>query len=174
MSHNDAAEGQGRGAVSPPHEDRHSRHKQSSHDSDHGGRSGYRELRGRRSDRDRGQRYHNDRNSRDDREREKFNDHRGHNRSDRHRDFDLDRDRRERHRSPPRSKETSRNSSRSPSRGKRTSGFDMAPPGAAPMSGPSVPGNVGLHVPPCCQDLMFKGIPMHRLAGSCPMFLCDR
>ncbi|CAM8943996.1 unnamed protein product [Rhodiola kirilowii] len=170
MSHNDA-EGRGRGDVSPPLGDRRSRHKDS-HDSDRGGRSGYREQRGRRNDNDRGERFHDKgRNSREDRSRENFDDFdRQRSRNyDRQRDFDHDRDRRERHRSPSRSKESSRKSSRSPSRGKRASGFDMAPPGAALLSGPAISGQL-VGVASAAQGMLQNMFPFGAAQmGSLPM-----
>lgn len=101
----------------------------------------------RERDRDRHHRDHyRDRSERDDRGRGRTEDrerHRSHD-YDRHRDHDRDRERRHRHRtrSPSRgkSRHRSKSRSRSPSRSKRTSGFDMAPPGAAMIAGTTVAG----------------------------------
>ncbi|KAJ4976791.1 hypothetical protein NE237_001897 [Protea cynaroides] len=120
-------------------EDRDSKPKYTSRGSDHE-RSRIRESnRDREKDRDRHHRDYKDRSMRDERGRDKFDDydrHRSHE-YDRHHDYDRDRDRRHRHRSgsPSRDKSRNRSRSRSPSRShsrsKRTSGFDMAPPGTA-------------------------------------------
>ncbi|KAJ7545006.1 hypothetical protein O6H91_09G102600 [Diphasiastrum complanatum] len=72
-----------------------------------------------------------------DRDRER---HRSHDRDRGNRDYDRDRDRRHRHRSHSRGRERSRSHSQSRSesrdrKSKRTSGFDMAPPGAAVLQG---------------------------------------
>ncbi|CAM6113217.1 unnamed protein product [Calypogeia fissa] len=100
------------------------------------------------SDRDRERRYREDRDPRErgDRDRDYY---KGHDRERRSRDYDRDRDRRQRHRSRSRSggrsREYSKSRSRSPSRdrrSKRTSGFDMAPPGATVLPGAGMPGQI--------------------------------
>ncbi|KAH9314204.1 hypothetical protein KI387_022831 [Taxus chinensis] len=91
--------------------------------------------------RDRGEREDRGRGRTDDRERHRSHDY------ERHRDHDRDRERRHSHRSHSRSRgksrhrSKSRSRSRSRSKSKRTSGFDMAPPGAATMmTGATLPG----------------------------------
>ncbi|CAL5408773.1 hypothetical protein ACSBR2_015744 [Camellia fascicularis] len=102
------------------------RHKHKSHESNH------ERYRTKDKSRDRHPRDYEERNVRGSRGRHQNNYGRHTNRDyGRHRDYDQDRERHHRHRSRSRSVEKSRNRSRSrsPSKSKRTSGFDMAPPG---------------------------------------------
>jgi len=101
-----------------------------------------------RDDRGDRERDRGDRGDRGDRDRER---HRSHDRERRSREYDRDRDRRHRHRSRSlsrgRSRDLSRSRSRSRShsrdrRSKRTSGFDMAPPGATVVPGAAMPGQI--------------------------------
>ncbi|KAL2620503.1 hypothetical protein R1flu_000708 [Riccia fluitans] len=119
---------------------------------------GDRERRHRDRGDERGDRERNDRGDRGERERgDRERDrehHKGHDRERRSREYDRERDRgdrRHRHRSRSRSLgrsrdySRSRSRSRSPSRdrrSKRTSGFDMAPPGATVVPGAAVPGQI--------------------------------
>ncbi|KAJ4981611.1 hypothetical protein NE237_032448 [Protea cynaroides] len=137
-------------------EDRDSQHKHTSRGSDH------ESSRTRESDRDREKgrdclhRDYKDRSIRDSRGRDKYDDYDRHRSRDydRHHDIDRDRERRHRHRSRSLSRDKSRNLSRSRSRSpsrsrsksKRTSGFDMAPPGTAMLSGAAGTGQLpGVH-----------------------------
>ncbi|KAL3681412.1 hypothetical protein R1sor_024368 [Riccia sorocarpa] len=110
------------------------------------------EDRGDRERSDRGDRSDRGERERGDRERDREH-HKGHDRERRSREYDRDRDRDRRHRHRSRSRSLgrsrdysrSRSRSRSPSRdrrSKRTSGFDMAPPGATVVPGAAVPGQI--------------------------------
>ncbi|KAI3994833.1 hypothetical protein MKX01_037384 [Papaver californicum] len=129
-------------------EDRDSHIKHNSRGLDHERPRTKERDRERERDRDRRHRDFKDRGVREERGREKADDYDRHRTrdSDRHRDYDRDKDRRHKHRSPSRSRDRSRNRSRSrsPSRSKskRASGFDMAPPNTAMLSGGTVPGQV--------------------------------
>ncbi|CAK9235158.1 unnamed protein product [Sphagnum jensenii] len=139
----------GEGDSPPPYTDRENGDRKRSHSSREPERD-----RERSRDRDRDwdrERHHRDDRERDrdrgDRDRESY---RSHDRdSRRSRDYDHDRDRRHRHRSRSdsqgRRRDHSRSRSRSPSRdrrSKRTSGFDMAPPGATVVPDDYVAGQI--------------------------------
>ncbi|KAH7858351.1 hypothetical protein Vadar_022782 [Vaccinium darrowii] len=132
------------------------RHTSKGEDHGRGGSSPYRHKhKSRESNSERSREWNRDRHPRDYKERD-VRESRGRSRNsygrssnrdyERHRDYDQDRDRHHRHRSRSRSNEKyrkrSRSRSRSPSKSKRTSGFDMAPPGTSFLSGSAIPGQL--------------------------------
>lgn len=173
---NEESKGTNHGGSSPydAFEDRDTHTKHNSRGLDHERPRTKERDRERERDRDRRHRDYKDRGVREERGREKVDDYDRHRTrdSDRHRDYDRHKDRRHKHRSRSRSRDRSRNRSRSrsPSRSKskRASGFDMAPPSTAMLSGGTVPGNVWPHVPLLyfgvkIVEFMFNGGPMHQL-----------